>query len=144
MFIRSRLRTPVWNLRHLLPLLLVILALPAQAQTDADIDPAADGTATPHQEFLRELDGIFAREAEQLSVLQAEFAAATDEEVALAVQRRMAEVREATEIVMLGAQAGYARRLGRPELAEQIEADIAELRDPQRAARKARPEDVQR
>ena len=79
-----------------------------------------------------------------MAVLQAEFAAAADDESALDVQRRMANLRQSVEIEMLGAQAAFARKLGRVELADSIEANIAELRDPQRAAKKARKEDTSR
>lgn len=112
-------------------------------QVDEATVPAAARTpvAAAHGEFLQELEDILAREREQLEALDAEFEATTEDEAALAVQRRIAELKQATELALLGAQVRYARRLGNFDLAERIEADIAVLQDPQRASKQARPDD---
>ncbi len=127
-----------------------VAALAALVGSPAGADPAPeaalaalDALPTPaaararHTARIRE---IMAREKEQAAALEAEFAAAADEQAALRIQRRIQDLRQQTEIELLRAQADHARQLGRPEAAARIEADIRQLQDPDRAARLAHPD----
>jgi len=122
----------------LLPVLTVLLCAPA-ALCDEPAPQDMGVTVSADRELRIELEAVFAKEKQQLAALNSEFEAAVDDGEALRIQRRIAEVRQSTELAMLSAQVRHARSLGRIEQAEAIEAVIAELRDPQRAARKARP-----
>lgn len=118
---------------------LLVPGQPTGAFAAIEADPL-----TPRAVFVKEMRAVLDQEVRLMEELEAEFRSATDDAAALDVQRRIAELRQKTEIDLLGCQARYARSLGRVELAEEIEKDIAELRDPDRALKKARKDEVSR
>ena len=79
--------------------------------------------------MLQEMRRILIRERDQLAVLHAEFAQATDSREALRIQHRIRDLKSGTEIALLEVQAATAREQGRSEDAEQLEGIITRLAD---------------
>jgi hypothetical protein len=75
---------------------------------------------------------LAAWDASQVAVaaLDQSFRAASDATTALAIQRQIEDLRQQTEVRILGIQAKYARQEGRIEDAEEIEAAIEEMTTP--------------
>lgn len=101
--------------------------VPEVAETAATAAPRAQESLTPCQQAIREL---LEREATQLAELEARLPAAADAPAFLALQRQIEQVKQATELQVMRTQAEFARREGRVEQAEQIEAALAEMSAP--------------
>lgn len=85
------------------------------------------GPLTP---LAADLVAVVERQRERLVALQAELARATDGVQALAVQRRIEQDKQATEVELLRVQVTHARRAGHAALAARLEAAIAEQLQP--------------
>jgi hypothetical protein len=118
---------------------------PATTQFSTEPDPTVPKrgptllTMTPEQAqrlspLHQEMRKILIAEKNQLTELFKEFARETDSQGALAVQRRIHQVKTETEISLLTAQAKSARSQGRKEDAERMEEAIKRITNPHRGS----------
>jgi len=82
----------------------------------------------------QEVRKVLEDERKTLTDLRARFAAASNPEAALQVQREIEQVKVGTEVALLRVQATFARREGRLEHARRIEAEIEEVLNPRTPA----------
>jgi membrane-bound lytic murein transglycosylase B len=93
-------------------------------------------TAAPA--WLAEVREILAERDADRSRLEREFNNAIDETAALAIQRRMQELEETTELKIMNVQLAHLRQAGRVEEADSLAEMIREMTEP-RPARDATP-----
>ena len=90
--------------------------------------PVPERQANP---MMLEIRTVLEAAREQSNALQQQFQAATNEGEALGIQRELEKLMQDSEIEILEIQARYARARGDEDLAEDIEANIANIREPQ-------------
>lgn len=112
--------------------LLVLLAVGAALATVPDTAEVASPPANTEALKLRttEVQLALAEQRAARAVLEAEYRAATDETVALAVQQRMADLARKTEWRILGIQAAYLRTVGQDAEAQSIEDAVKKMQAP--------------
>jgi len=97
---------------------------------------AIDRPLTP---TMKEIRSVFDAEKEALAVLDARLRSASTESEVMGVIKEIERVKVETELEILSVQAVYARRAGRIEQAQKIEAEIQRMRaGPPRAAQQPR------
>lgn len=110
---------------------IVVLPSPAAGAAPAGLAgppaPAVGIQRGPRSPLMVEIRAILDTERNLLRRLESEVKLAAGTDAALALQRQIAQVKQNTEIDLLRAQAKHARREGRLELAERIEADVREM-----------------
>lgn len=110
-------------------------AAPAEA-LPAGAAPRSPASLSPCMQAIQAmLDG----EAARLAELETGQKAAVGEGALLELQREIERVKEETELQILRVQADFARREGRLEQADQIEAALAEMTAPRPASQTATP-----
>jgi TolA-binding protein len=102
-------------------------AAAAPAAPAAPSTPAVAARIRARSPLAAELDAVLAAERALLRRLEVEVRRVGSSEAGLALQRQIAQVKQNTEIELLRVQARHARREGRTELAEQLEASVREL-----------------
>jgi hypothetical protein len=109
----------------------VVVTPPAAPDTTAAsavaAKPAARIVRTP---LMLALTAVMDDETTQLQPLLAELAATHDASQSLALQRRIEQVKQGTELQLLRVQSGFARAAGNVDLADRIDAAIAEQLQP--------------
>lgn len=94
----------------------------------------------PVSPMMLEIRGVMDAAQAESELLHQRFAAASNEQEALAVQRELEKLMQDSEIEILHVQARYARERGDQELADEIESSIAKILEPEvPVARKDRP-----
>jgi hypothetical protein len=99
----------------------------------APVGPAAM-VKPPMSPMVSEMMSLLQANDEKLAALGARLKAARTTDEALAAQKEIQELKQGTEISLLQIQATYARREGRTQAAEKLEATIHDLQSPQRIA----------
>jgi hypothetical protein len=124
------------RLGAVLTLLLLALPLaadppqPAAPPTGEGVTASADAPAPAAPEptpMMREIVAAWDAQAVAVEALETQAATCTDPVAALALQRQIEELRAQAEVQILTIQARYARLEGRPEVAAEIEAAVAEM-----------------
>jgi hypothetical protein len=111
-------------------LLTAIACIPALA---VDADPVAAAPApvapapVPPTPLMAAIDVVLQAEQAQVAGLAAQLAAAPDDAAALALQRAIEQAKSDAKVRVFGIQAEFARREGRLEDAQRIEAAIAAM-----------------
>jgi hypothetical protein len=82
----------------------------------------------PVSPMMKEIQAAFDAEREALDVLEARLKSVTTEAEIMRVMKEIERVKVETELEILGVQADYARREGRIEQAQRIEAAIKHMR----------------
>lgn len=90
--------------------------------------PAAEtAAARPLSPEMVEINAAMAAERAQVDDLAARLQAATDDAMALALEREIETAKRSTELAILGIQARHARAAGREAQAQEIEAAISQM-----------------
>jgi hypothetical protein len=80
--------------------------------------------------LMVEIDALLAKQRAALLTLESELAVATDLAHSIALQRKIAEVKEQTEIDILDVQLTHARDKGNQALVQELERSIELLKSP--------------
>ncbi len=80
--------------------------------------------------MMLEIRAVLEHASEQSTQLQLQFETATNETTALGIQRELEKLMQDSEIEVLQIQARYARARGDNDMADGIEASIANILDP--------------
>jgi len=109
-----------------------LLAEPAAppAVTADPVSAAATSPVAPSPEMAA-IRGALDEGRARVDALAARLAATTDNDACFALQREIELAKRDTELQILGIQADFARREGRGETAAELEAVIAQIRNPQ-------------
>jgi len=107
---------------------------PEQPSSLLNLPPEKVARLAPLPARLRQ---ILLDERERLAPLQAAFAEETDALRGFEIQRQMRDVKIATEVALMRAQADHARANGRPEVAERIEQGLQRMRERDEARQEA-------
>lgn len=103
-----------------------------EAQAEDSLELPSDKPG-PHPEvnpLMVEIRSLLQEERAEVVTLAERFTAASDEQTALAIQQEIQEVKVRTELQILRLQADHARRGGREEVAQQIDAAITAMTTP--------------
>jgi hypothetical protein len=84
----------------------------------------------PLSPFMQQVDAAIAAEREALDALREQLAGAGNEEEILSLLREIEQVKRGTELKILQIQADFARKAGRNEMVERIEAAIQSMQAP--------------
>lgn len=97
--------------------------------TETAPTPVRPPVARPNPMFTAMM-AVFDDGQRQVEALEARLAKTTDHRQAVELEREVARVRVQTEVGMLRVQSEYARRAGRAQLADRIDAVIHEILSP--------------
>jgi thermostable 8-oxoguanine DNA glycosylase len=121
---------------HVLSICILVAAAAALA-TEPAVD--SDTASRVRQQHSEEIASILDQQRSELEHFHARFAEAGDPDLRIAIQRQIQSLYESNEIRIREANLRLAQGLGLTEAAARIAADLAELKDPDRKRKLAKP-----